>query len=507
MIDGSQFCYNFYQLKELDSTKGGQYPEFYQMCTEFFENLLRSEITPHVVFEGINKNEKLTDDYRKEKVKRVPNLPQLAFTTLCNVLTHMKIRTYVADGEGDVACAKIAKHFECPVLSNDSDFYLFDICCYIQLNDLKFQPGDESHNTCVAEAEVYRKEVFTRDILHLLESDLLYLIPSIIGNDSVEYILRGKIYSRIKRVAGEKDKGKQNLIKWIVTYLTKRDSLKSCLEDIDSKDLKEQVEIVSAYYTPSPQAPVDIVDKSSFQGLQTPEWFNEEYKKHAIPYMLVDALINKKQHHSNLPVSLRIRKGCYRILGVETVDEYPIRDGNAVLDPVQWWCESELPSLVQIPKMPRDKRESCLFSILLLRPDQLKDVQKTEKFFMSTIVFWNETDQKPPCLIKALLACYVLCSSNSETLEAAKSRICTEECEGTVSQHFLDWQSVYRDAVALSTLLQCSDLCTCPSKIYDGKIATSLASRSDGIDGVVESLENFDSDKYRALCRVCRLIP
>ena len=519
VIDGSQLCYQFYRSKRLDVINGGEYPEFYKKVSKFLENLQQSGIVPHVVFEGIDKGQKLTDNYLlKRKAERhmktqreletrvsMSGLPQLAYTTLCNVLTDLNINCYVADGEGDEGCVRIAKFLNCPVLSNDSDYYLFDIPNgYIQLGE--FEPPDHPNRT-IAIADVYYRDLFVREVLRFHEGDLLYLIPSLLGNGIVPCILNGHIAKQISRA--EPRRGSQDL-DWIFSYLKQMSSLQSCLGSIDNAELTKQVEDVTTYYNPDPLNPADLL-RSPIANADLPQWFMLEYRKHAIPYMLVDALVNGKQHHSDLLVSIHIRKCCYRILGVELVKEYHIKDNRAVRASVKWAdSDLNLPNVSQVPDMPQGERKSHLFSILGVTHAQWPvDVQEQEKLFVSTIMFWKAKMRPSSYLVKALLACFVICSStNTETLQAArrgKCRYIPEEYKRSTNwlsdrQLFLDWQSVYRDSVALSILLQCSPE-LCPSKIYDGKIAMSLSSRAEGIDGVVASLETFDVDKYRALCR------
>ena len=515
VIDGSQLCYQFYRSKRLDVINGGQYPEFYKKVSNFFRKLQQSGIVPHVVFEGIDKGQKLTDNYllkRKEerymKTQReletrvsMSGLPQLAFTTLCNVLTDLNINCYVADGEGDEGCVKIAKFLNCPVLSNDSDYYLFDIPNgYIQLGE--FEPPDRPSRVL---ADVYYRDLFVREVLRFRDSDLLYLIPSLLGNGIFPYILRGHIAEQISRA--EPRRGSQD-IDWIFSYLKRMSSLQSCLGSIGNADFIQRVDDVSAYYNPDSLNPEDLL-RSPIANADLPQWFLIEYRKHAIPYMLVDALVNGKQHHSDLPVSLHIRKCCYRILGVEQVKEYHMNGNRAVRAFVRW-ADLNLPNVSEVPDMPQGERKSHLFSILGVTHAQwLVEVQEQEKLFVSTILFWKTKMRPPSYLVKALLACFVICSStNPETLQAARCGKCRyipedyKRSANWLSDHqlFLNWQSVYRDSVALSILLQCSPE-LCPSKIYDGRIAMSLSSRAEGIDGVVASLESFDVDKYRALCR------
>ena len=502
VIDGSQFCHWFYRSGKLDAINGGQYPEFYQNVTDFFMKLTLSGIVPHVVFEGIHKSQKLTDGYRLEKAEkrsRLNGLPQLAYATLRNVLTDMQIQSYRADGEGDEACVKIAKYLECPVLSNDSDFYIFNIPGgYIQLCDLKFSCENR------VEADVYFRDVFAREVLGLHESDLLYMIPSILGNDLFPNILEGNIAEQLNTVP---KKGWQE-IDWIFSYLKNQTpplDVRSCLDTFDDENLKKQFEAVASYYNPSAQNPEKPLASPI---ANAPEWFLKQHRKHAIPYMLVDALVNQKQHHNTSLVSLPIRQCCYCILELEDVREYHMNDHKAIISNVQC-ADLSLPSFRVIRVQDADGNKSRLFSLLGLTNDLPQDIEEKEKLFLSTIVFWKAKKAPYSYLVKALLACFVVCSSSLKTLQTVRNSDTCKYSEYKVlgtwlhdRRLFMDWQSIYNDAVALTTLLRCFSVVLCPSEIYDGKIVMSLASHLDGIDGVIERLQHFNLRKYHGLCRL-----
>ena len=140
VIDGSQLCHHYYQL---DRVNGGQYPEFRRKVSAFFSKLQQCGIRSHVVFEGVDKNDKLTEDYILKKKKNrheksvllleerpdycpdVSELPQLAYTVLMNVFVEMGIPMYVGDGEGDDSCVQIANFLRCPVLCTHISYLLF----------------------------------------------------------------------------------------------------------------------------------------------------------------------------------------------------------------------------------------------------------------------------------------------------------------------------------------------------------------------------------------------
>ena len=199
VIDGNQLCHNLYYSiwsVKLDWVNGGQYPEYYQKAHRFFTALQASSIEPYVVFDGVEKTEKLTPDVImkkmerseqtfQEELRRRPSestsgaqLPHLVYSVLYNVLKEVNVPLYVGNGEGDETCAQIANFFNCPVLSDDSDFFLFDLAGgYIQLADLNWQGHPVT-------AKVYhRSDLFS--LSYFLENDAWFLIPAILGNGIV----------------------------------------------------------------------------------------------------------------------------------------------------------------------------------------------------------------------------------------------------------------------------------------------------------------------------------
>ena len=240
-----------------------------------------------------------------------------------------------------------------------------------------------------------------------------------------------------------------------------------------------------------------------------PDCFLREHRNHNMPYMLVDALVNKKQHHSNSPVSKYIRQCCYRILGVLKVKEYSIERDRAVISMVD--CADSLQPCYQISGVPQvceDQRKS--FSIFCCPQEKLVGVEDKEKLLVCSVAFWKTQAHPPVHVVKALLACFVLLSTSSDkTVCDARDKITDEFKQSDNWLHdrqlFLDWQSVYNDGIALRRLLQCPLAEICPSKIYDGKIVMSLASKMDRIDRAIRKL-GILMEKYHTLLRIVQSV-
>ena len=507
VIDGSQFCYYYY--KQLDRVNGGQYPEFHQKVSAFFHQLQQCGITSHVVFEGIDKSQKLTDEYilrrKTERHERtlqllqqrpyhstaMPELPHLAYTVLVNVLAKMCIPSYVGDGEGDESCVQIANSLKCPVLSNDSDFYLFNIHGgYIELGHVQTQLQGNPQSLSV---DVYSREAFMRCCFRENNIDGLYLLSVIMDRLDEQAIVQ-YIESKVGR------RGNIPPIEWIYSYLSRSESIRDEMEKIA---LTKEFESVKAYYNPAPQNPDELHSKPI--NFDLPEWFLRQHRNHTMPYMLVDALVNRKQHHSSSPVCLHIRQCCYSILGVPQVKEYCI-EGDWAVSPMVPCADALQPCyrISELPQVGERERKSLLFSILRCSQDQLEGIGDREKLLVCSVIFWKEETRPPTHVVKALLGCFILLSFSSDEnvrrVRKNECRIIPERYRKSDNwlrdrQSFLDWQCVYKEGITLRSLLQCPAVEICPSKVYDGKIVMSLASQLDRIDSVIQQL-GISMEKY-----------
>jgi hypothetical protein len=396
----------------------------------------------------------------------------------------MGIPMYVGDGEGDESCVKIANSLDCPVLSNDSDFYLFDIRRgYIELDHMQSQLQQNRPSLSV---DVYFREAFTRCCFQENNCDGLYLLPVIMDRFNEQAIIQ-YVESKVGR------RGRVPPIEWIYSYLSR--SVSIC-DETQNMALTQAFESAKAYYNPAPQNPDELLSKPI--NFDLPDWFLRQHRNHTMPYQLVDALVNKKQHHSSSSASKYIRQCWYSILGVPEVKEYCMEGDRAVISMVE--CADPLQPCYHISELlevSEDGRTSFLFSIFCCPQDRLVEVEDKEKLLVCSVALWMTKTRPPIHVVKALVACFVLLSSTSdENIHYVRNNICRnipEEYRRSENwlrdrQLFLDWQCTYKDAIALRSLLKCPPDEICPSKIYDGNIVMSLASQLDRIDNVIERL-------------------
>ena len=225
VIDGNSICY---QLYDCDWTRGGSYRKFYDTVTTFFQALLASKIEPIVIIDGINEEKKIetTRSRRESSIKMIKEwqkngrvhpylLPLLAKEVFLDALQDLEIELCVVDGEADREIAAVANFYRCPILAEDSDFFMFNIVGgYIPFARFKLLGS-----TGRPEADVFHTEDFASQFgLH--NKDLRFLIPAILGNDF------------LKRVNFRELKSPTAIVRYVSQFLTMENFITAlCNED------------------------------------------------------------------------------------------------------------------------------------------------------------------------------------------------------------------------------------------------------------------------------------
>ncbi|XP_045192281.2 protein asteroid homolog 1-like [Mercenaria mercenaria] len=138
IIDGSNLFHFLYYHYKISHQFGGDYDHFARKCKRFFNILKECNITPYVVFDGgyDPDDRKLPEvlDRMNDRRKKVGLicakgrgcvLPILTYETFRQVLLELQIAHASCVFEADREIAVLAKRWNCPVLSNDSDFYIY----------------------------------------------------------------------------------------------------------------------------------------------------------------------------------------------------------------------------------------------------------------------------------------------------------------------------------------------------------------------------------------------
>ncbi|XP_051577904.1 protein asteroid homolog 1-like isoform X2 [Myxocyprinus asiaticus] len=194
--DVHQFCL-YFQCK-LDQMHGGDYDAFEEIIRKFFENLTACDIRPFVVLDGgadhtdkkfdtlMERSQgKIKQAYALSVGSRGTVLPILIKDVFRQVLHKLKVPLVECLQEADWEIAALAKQWNCPILSNDSDFYIFNLkagilpITYFQWENVR---GDRQTNKKFIPTKHFSVENLCASFKHM-NKDLLPLVAAILGND------------------------------------------------------------------------------------------------------------------------------------------------------------------------------------------------------------------------------------------------------------------------------------------------------------------------------------
>ncbi|CAL8236752.1 unnamed protein product [Arctogadus glacialis] len=141
VVDGSNLAYHLYFRFFLDLSHGGEYLAFQALVQDFFTNLHNCGIKPYVVMDGgsSKSDNKLNNILKRNreflrrahdialKGRRADLLPPFTLSVFEQTLNDMKVPLVRCFGETDGQLAALAREWCCPVLSIDTDFYIYDL--------------------------------------------------------------------------------------------------------------------------------------------------------------------------------------------------------------------------------------------------------------------------------------------------------------------------------------------------------------------------------------------
>ncbi|CAG9814393.1 unnamed protein product [Phaedon cochleariae] len=237
VIDGNAVACQLYRWHtESNDCFGGDYDKYAYAIQKFFQLLASSNITPLVVFDGGYETKKVATviSRMKNKIKSADSLngvaegsisvfPLMLRPVFQEVIIKMGIKTVRCDFEGDTEIASIARILNCPILSYDSDFFIFDVL-YIPFATMEMAvkrgkvKGDSLPYTYIP-CEVYRVEKFLESFPGLKKS-VLPILAVLLGNDYVKRGVFSLFYNNLKiqKCSGSMNEG-QKRIKSLLVWL------------------------------------------------------------------------------------------------------------------------------------------------------------------------------------------------------------------------------------------------------------------------------------------------
>ncbi|KAK1902399.1 Protein asteroid like 1 [Dissostichus eleginoides] len=199
LIDGTNLYHQLYYNSGLDQNHGGEYAAFAALIERFVKALRDCQITPYIVLDGGSdisemKNEtvmqravdRIKRAHRAAQGGRRENiLPTLVKLVLLQTLRRLDVQVAQCYGEADPEIAALAREWQCPVLSGDSDFYIYDLPeGLLPLSHFQWEAVERRGSNSYIPCKSYNTSSFC--IFFKIQRQLLPAFAALAGNDFVK---------------------------------------------------------------------------------------------------------------------------------------------------------------------------------------------------------------------------------------------------------------------------------------------------------------------------------
>ena len=509
IIDGYSVCHTMYHEQGINSVYGGDYVTFANHIKEFFRALLSSGVTPYVVFDGIDLDEKKKETHLERRSKDISRvwklmhgqslserfLPYFARQVMVEVVRSIDgVCFHIADDDADSYLAGMAIALNGPVLSTDSDFFVFPIPSgYIPYVNLSWR-GWRDHPIV---ANVYTHTAFINQ-LGLTDPALLTLIPAVMGNDTMPAL---EDFTRRVLMKGKPCDLKLThlTVSSVIQFANRFTSHVECTMSVykstqhsHENPLANMQEAYDFYYA-SVHKYSNLNQKPSLRCKEhcvIPDFVVERFVEGKIPNLLMDAIclrdVDLRVAAEDLTsswchqIGIPVRKVIYGIICKKDGEllEYQRCLGNykdykhikmKVTTQLEYNNETvQVPRLLDIPAITLLEKKSMLYGALECSEVMFSQFSADLHLVLAITRFWRlycDTSLNPTNLISVLIISLMV-DPPKEFTQATDDvlykhwtvnvSIMTELTCGHLLQFvhaFAQWQSLYHDVYCLNQLL------------------------------------------------------
>ncbi|XP_029018114.1 protein asteroid homolog 1-like [Betta splendens] len=533
IIDAANVYYSLYFNSEpkLDQSHGGDYSGFKDEICRFLGVLRDCNVTPHMVLDGSSNPEKMETlktrlqnklEMAKSLAQNQPSnniLPPLAKDVFKQILISENIEFEESFGEADLRMASWANQLGCPVLSNDSDFYIYDLQGGVLPLD-QFQW--KKHRNGRIQAKLYRRSEFCRHFR--LDPALAPVFAAIAGNDYSKLEDRGRFIQTFGYTPP------QPRLQAILRFLAdvnlqhlqtpqdkQRKALSAALAFVGNEptDNKCFLESIRTYE--------DEGATAETRGEDLPQWMVPRIKDGRLTSFVTDVLRHRRMmltplvedfsQPSGYTPARPLRQLFYGLLGQSICTEYDRVDARSV-------SATEVPALQpsvhlgdlqHLDQVPEAQRLQVLLGALDSRLQDLLNVPEHMKLQVCATRFWwkyrqDQSDQ----YLHALLLGFVYGqhlrpgSRFEKEMEALKAGGVQIQLHPDVAHAFSQWQCCFRQSLLLNQLL-CLPL---PEpecfRLYCGPVVHQLAGPQNHLDTVRQLMDEAQRGLFDSLNAACR---
>uniref|UniRef100_A0A673L272 Asteroid homolog 1 n=1 Tax=Sinocyclocheilus rhinocerous TaxID=307959 RepID=A0A673L272_9TELE len=348
VIDGSSLCFRLYFNSGLDQARGGDYETFVVLVRQFFAALSECAVQPFVVLDGgmdqTDKKFKTLQERAQSKIREAHALSRGSHGSALPLFAR-EVFIQALSELADFEIASLAKHWGCPVLTNDSDFYIFDLKGgYLPFSFFQWNNVSGKATERYIPARNFTVNRFCSHFNHM-NKQLLPLFAVVIGNDYTPAKITEIFFSRVEleRVPSGRKYGRssspriEGFLIWLSQFTSPVDALEEVLEILGEQrkgNLRMQLSAGMqdyqlpqrsslAQYFSSPQPALPDAQGLPAALVSQPEWLLRMVASGKLPSFVLDVLVHQKVllvaqvENSNLPsshtTSLSIRKTTYSL--------------------------------------------------------------------------------------------------------------------------------------------------------------------------------------------------
>lgn len=478
VVDGNSLYHSIFYKNEVDVIHGGDYYDYALKIKEFFSLLQSCNIQPFVVFDGGNEPDDKKFEttrrrmkYRQKLLKRLARnkenedgvVPILAFDTFRAVLDELSIELTVCEFEADKEIGLLANKLSCPVISNDSDFFMLPLTAGFILFDwvtLTLHTIETENGSNYLPAKIYHIDNFVIEFPSL-GVNVLHVLPTLVGNDYIDTRIFKLFYDHIRGLPLAKSQfsmpDSENKIYNVIHWLEKsgktfEEVKETCKNFGNEQSISSAFEITEKAFTFS-KTENEKKMHSLFEGEESttvgktarsnkiPEWYVVNHGKGFLPPRLMDIITihkrflapqmeDRESPATSYQCSIKIRAFMYGILlpedilkgGWQDVEEYDYRDSFSTgrfVNP-QRILENygTPPKLSEIENLSRPDREAMLGKILNIHSLSKFNLTKDLELVMGIVLFWiKESDPKVTLYhLKSVIICMIMLKVKLEVL-------------------------------------------------------------------------------------------
>ena len=505
VLDGNGLPYYLSKRADLKWKFGGQYPALRQVMEDFLDALTQRNVRPIcIVFDGIDPVDKLEtlrvrkEGFQKTVIECIDGqesyghqsiLPPLITETFRKFLedynrSHGNLKIYSGDEEADSMGVVIANSLDCPLLGEDSDYYISSLNHgYIPYSKLTWS-GAGSPVT----GKAYYRVSFARSLR--IEPELVVAIPALVGNDSIPNLVDTTSLNRVRdnpRYRGnDTEKG--------IQFIKRQGNLSSLERNIESNDgghvlrkFRENFQKAREMYEE-----FKVFDEVVFRkvcsyrpktGGHFPSWMIEQYRDFKLSKNFFEVLLKGVYFHRVIPDDYRqqspkifsrpIRQEMFGIMEVRENVREVVREGTRLVVQLVSPKSSEL-SIYKMDEVPVETKIRKLCNVSMCNSATLSSLDLQWYVAIASVCYWAKTARisKYDLKLKALLLCFAECFLQDTTS--------FDPTFNVQNLHYItQWQCTYHDCIMLNQILGLPLPYLSPAYLFDGKRVSHYYRQSD----------------------------